>query len=193
MNKSESKYYNTAVKMDEAFLELLNIKEFEYITVKEICEKAKVNRSTFYLHYETVNDLLLETEEYINGKFLSYFIGTEAEKVEVNSLDDKDLNFIKPKYLVPWLNFIKDNKRLFKTVIKRFNTFDFSNTFGEISSNVITPVLERLIPEKEDRRYILAFSVEGIMAVVKEWLRNDCDKDVLYVSSLIIRCFNNNV
>ena len=47
LNKSESKYFNTAVRMDKAFLELLGTKSFEYITVKEICEKAGVNRSTF--------------------------------------------------------------------------------------------------------------------------------------------------
>ena len=40
MNKSESKYYNTALLMDEALLLILEKKEYEYITVKEICEKA---------------------------------------------------------------------------------------------------------------------------------------------------------
>ena len=57
MNKSESKYFATAARMDEAFLELIEKKDFAYITVKEICEKAGVNRSTFYLHYETVSDV----------------------------------------------------------------------------------------------------------------------------------------
>ena len=40
MNKSESKYFNTAKKMDDALIALLETKPFEYITVKEICEKA---------------------------------------------------------------------------------------------------------------------------------------------------------
>lgn len=61
MNKNESKYFNTALKMDKAFLEILEGKDFAYITVKEICEKAGVNRSTFYLHYETIVDLLDES------------------------------------------------------------------------------------------------------------------------------------
>ena len=61
MNKSESKYFNTATKMDLALISLLKKKPFEYITVSEICETAGVNRSTFYLHYETVSDLLDET------------------------------------------------------------------------------------------------------------------------------------
>ena len=51
MNKSESKYFNTATKMDLALISLLKKKSFDYITVSEICETAGVNRSTFYLHY----------------------------------------------------------------------------------------------------------------------------------------------
>ena len=65
MNKSESKYYNTACLMDQALLLLLEKKDFDYITVKEICEKAGVNRSTFYLHYETIDDLLMESIDYL--------------------------------------------------------------------------------------------------------------------------------
>ena len=50
MNKSESKYYYTALRMDEALISLLEKKDLEYITVKETCHQAGVNRSTFYLH-----------------------------------------------------------------------------------------------------------------------------------------------
>ena len=39
---------------------VLEEKELEYITVKEICQRAGVNRSTFYLHYETIADLVNE-------------------------------------------------------------------------------------------------------------------------------------
>ena len=40
MNRSESKYFNTAERMDRALLELLELleeKELTYITVKELC------------------------------------------------------------------------------------------------------------------------------------------------------------
>lgn len=42
MNKSESKYYHTALRMDEALIALLEKKDLEYITVKEICHQAGV-------------------------------------------------------------------------------------------------------------------------------------------------------
>ena len=73
MNKSESKYFNTARLMDEALLILLEKKDIEEITVKEICEKAGVNRSTFYLHYDTIDDLFQETIERLNNDFYSSF------------------------------------------------------------------------------------------------------------------------
>ena len=40
LNKSESKYYNTACLMDEALILLLEKKEYSFITIKEICEKT---------------------------------------------------------------------------------------------------------------------------------------------------------
>ncbi len=61
MNKQESKYQYTASLMDEAFLFLPEQKDYDAITVKEVCRKAGVNPSIFHLHYETMNDLLEET------------------------------------------------------------------------------------------------------------------------------------
>ena len=61
----------TSSLMVEALLLLLEKKEYDFITVKEICEKAGVNRSTFYMHYDTKDDLLVETMKYINARLLS--------------------------------------------------------------------------------------------------------------------------
>ena len=71
MNRSESRYFATAARMDEAFLTLLAKKDFEYITIKEICEVAGGNRSTFYLHYETMSDLFSESVGRMNEQFLA--------------------------------------------------------------------------------------------------------------------------
>jgi AcrR family transcriptional regulator len=73
MNKNESRYQSTAILFDEALINLLEHKDIDYITIKEICDKAGVNRSTFYLHYENISDLINECMEYVNQKFLSKF------------------------------------------------------------------------------------------------------------------------
>ncbi|MBE6004695.1 MAG: TetR/AcrR family transcriptional regulator [Lachnospiraceae bacterium] len=79
MNKNESKYFKSAEKMHTALLTLLDSKDFELISVKEICETAGVNRSTFYLHYDNVNDLLHETVEAVYKDFFGRF-GAEGPR-----------------------------------------------------------------------------------------------------------------
>ncbi len=69
MNKSQSKYYNTACLMNEALIALLEKRKITSISRSRRFVKGRgVNRSTFYLHYETIDDLLLETIEYIMGQ-----------------------------------------------------------------------------------------------------------------------------
>ena len=77
MNKQESKYQKTALLMDEALLLLLENKDYDRITVKELCEKAGVNRTTFYLHYESMNDLLEETVAMINKIYTGSLSGID--------------------------------------------------------------------------------------------------------------------
>lgn len=44
------------------FIELRSKKELERITVKELCEKAQINKSTFYTHYHDIYDLSEQLE-----------------------------------------------------------------------------------------------------------------------------------
>lgn len=55
--------------LHEALLQLLKKKPLNKITVQELCKKAGVNRTTFYNHYETPDDILRE----IVGQFAASF------------------------------------------------------------------------------------------------------------------------
>ncbi len=188
MNKSESKYFNTAIKMNEAFLLLLEKKELEYITVKEICSVSGVNRSTFYLHYETIDDLLVETSEYINTKFSSYFKHIDFDFQKIALEPKENLILITPEFLSPWLNFIKDNKRLFSTIISRFDSLRLGKSQTSMMNDVIFPILERFEISDENKSYIMAFYFEGIKAIIKEWIKHDCKKDIAEIEKMIINC-----
>ena len=188
MNKSESKYFNTAAKMDEALISLLEKKDFEYITVKEICVLAGVNRSTFYLHYETTRDLLIEALEYINVQFLGYFTTdaeTTIEKIKSGKLEE--LIFITPRYLTPYLEFIKDHKRLFAAALTRPEAFHSYASFEKMFEYLFNPIMERFRIPKEERSYMLAFYIKGIMGIVTEWLRKDCAESVEVIIGFIIK------
>lgn len=191
MNRSESKYFHTAVCMDEAFLSILGKKDFAFITVKEICERAGVNRSTFYLHYETLNDLLNESVQYMYDQFLSYMKDNFVEEELVTRLRDcpaSELYFITPKYLTPYLSYIEQHKRLFRTAMENAAVLQLEETYGKMFRHVFNPILERCQVPNQDRPYIMAFYIQGLMAIVTEWLKGDCADPIDYVIAVIQRC-----
>lgn len=189
MNKSESKYFNTALRMDEALLALLEEKDLEYITVKEICHQAGVNRSTFYLHYETIADLVSETLEMINQRFLSYFPQQEEEILgNMGSLAREDLVLVTREYLLPYLRFIRDNKKVYRAAFRNPRSMQAHTRYGELKQHILGPILERFEVPSTHRPYYMAYYVEGIIAIVKEWLRQDCADEVEMIADIIESC-----
>ncbi|MBR5825944.1 MAG: TetR/AcrR family transcriptional regulator [Clostridia bacterium] len=189
MNKSESKYFNTALKFDNALLSLLEKKPFEYITIREICEEAGVNRSTFYLHYENTCDLLEEATRYIIDKFISYF-PSDLQLITSNftKCDITELNFITEDYLTPYLSFIRDNKRTFRAILSQPSTFKFDLFFEKLFEDIFAPVMNRFRYPDSEQKYVLMFYLSGLHAVMLEWLKNDCSKSIPEVTEIIRSC-----
>ncbi len=189
MNKSESKYFKTAKKMDKALISLLEEKSFEYITISEICKKANVNRSTFYLHYENTIDLLNETARFVLDVFMTYFDDERksiSKKLAEGSLDE--LNFISDEYLHPYLSYIKDNKTVFSTALLHSVSFGFNEIFQKLYENIFDPILEIYNYPPHNRKYAMLFYLSGITAIVTEWLKDGCKKTIEEVSRIIYGC-----
>lgn len=192
MNKAESKYFNTARLMDEALLILLEKKDIEYITIKEICNKAGVNRSTFYLHYENIYDLLAETIEMLNKNFmLSFDNNTIVSKIKDANLSD--LILITPEYLRPYLLFVKENKRAFKLINKKPNLFNVDKTFQKMYREVFEPILNEFDIPKNKNIYIFEFFTNGVVSVIMKWVKLNCVDDIDEIIDLLSECIKKNI
>lgn len=195
MNRSESKYFATAVKMDEAFLSILEKKDFAYITVKEICEAAKVNRSTFYLHYETIGDLLAESVEHMNKQFLTYMQrdgDKESFVAQVHNCPIEELYLITPEYLMLYLSYIKEHQRMFRTVLDNAAALRLGNSYAGLMKYVLVPIMDRYEVAEKDRTYIMTFYIHGLMAIITEWLQNDCNDSIEHIIAVMQRCVRNH-
>ena len=189
MNRSESKYFATAARMDEAFLKILEKKDFAYITVKEICETAGVNRSTFYLHYETMADLLAECAAYMNERFISYMEqDVETFVAKLHDCPMEELYLITPEYLTPYLRYIKENQRLFRTGLENAATLRMEDSYAGLFRHVITPILDRYGVPQQDRPYLMAFYMQGLMAIISEWLKDDCRDSIEHITAVMQKC-----
>lgn len=191
MNKSESKYFYTASLMDQALLLLLEKKPFEYITVKEVCEKAGVNRSTFYLHYDSMADLVSECLHHATQKMLEKFAQeSQVDQIDFQLCPVEELNLITPKYLKPYLEFVRENKKLFRAVISQPMVFRVDQIFSEMYHGIFSPIFKRYHLQDWEKKYRISFYMNGIWAILKEWLRADCSDEIEKIMQLVISCVN---
>lgn len=189
MNKSESKYFNTALLMNQALIKLLEEKDIEYISVKEICERAGVNRSTFYLHYETISDLLEETTEYVLRQFLSYFDRTPKQFLNnIETVPLSELVFVGDAYLKPYLKFVYNNRSVFKAAINNPISMKSHKRYIGIKEYILEPIMKRFQIPEDMQNYWIAYYMSGVWAIIQEWISRDCKESIEQITTIIESC-----
>ena len=184
MNKNESKYFYTATLMNLALLELLEKKDIEFITITEITQKAGVSRSTFYLHYDNIDDLLEETIEYINKEFLSSF--SAKAKPKLNSKESAFL--ITDNQLIPFLDFCKKNKRILKLVHRKPNLFQNEKAYKKMYDTIFYPAISQFLTNETQKIYNLEFFTQGVSGIIRKWMDLDCKTAIDELVVIIKNC-----
>lgn len=160
------------------------------ISIMDICKKAGVNRSTFYAHYNNTYDLLRETHQGLINNFMNEC--TFEESVDISDLqkvNKDDLNFITPKYLLPYLNYIRNHKRLFKIYADNAYVFESNEMDNYLTEKLFIPIYAKHgVTDKRLVYYMQKYYLKGIDAVVNEWVRNDCEDDIYFICEIIIYC-----
>lgn len=186
MNKFESKYFNTSIVMDEALISLLETKEYDFISIKELCDKAGVNRSTFYLHYEKMDDLLEETIKYIQKSFVQQFDTTQLSKQSLSELSLSDKMFIKKEYLEPFLTFFKENRKVLRLYKKMPYIFNTEKTYLSLQKQLLLDILKDFGVSEEIRKYYISFYIHGFFSIIYSWIDNDCAESIEEMMQIII-------
>ena len=92
-------------KIEKIFVQLLQEKELNKISVTEICEKANINRSTFYTNYLDVYDLADKVAEELEHEVFLLYQDERMNKYNSN-------NFLK------LFKHIKENQIFYRTYFK---------------------------------------------------------------------------
>lgn len=181
MNKHETKYQNTARKMNLALIGLMENKPFESITIKELCEKANVNRSTFYSHYQNLNDLLEEIRSYIIRLFIEEMSNQEYTLDDYRTLPDE--------FLVPYLKVFSDNRNIFLISDFHPSAHRFSADHMKMFEQIAIPTCQAIgITDRNAVSYLTNFYNTGCHSIIMQWLKGGCKEEVSYVCDLIRFC-----
>lgn len=163
--------------LKRALIELMKEKNINDITVKALCEKADVNRSTFYKHYVTVTELY---EDMIGDVTESFRYITECAAKE-GSLD-------KANYIESILNYAEANRDLFLVILSEKGNVGF----GEFLIKNTDSVLDGF-EVSELTKYCIYFVVSGMSSVIWKWLNKEERMPAHSVAVLVNSLLNHGI
>ncbi|RKQ34032.1 TetR-like C-terminal domain-containing protein [Oceanobacillus halophilus] len=166
--------------LKDSLMKLLKEKPISSITVKEICQLADINRSTFYSHYSDQFDLLARMEEEIiedmNEYLSQYNFAKEEESLQMT---EKMLEYIVSKSDVCQTLLNENGDTTFpKRVMIVAQRFLIENWVDENSLN------------EDVSEYLSTFIISGSIHVIKSWLDNGMDKSPKELAKMIINLTN---
>lgn len=172
--KVNLKVINTKKKLSRSLISLLTSKSITEIDVSELCEKAGINRTTFYKHYASLYHLLDELIVHFFKKIETLFL----------SLSSGENTTSKVAYL---LKYLKQNRE-FVTIIMNNNSFS-SISERLIQLNFICNLINTNIQYRKiayvNEDYYVDFIISGWIAAIRRWVNEDCNLDVNTLARLL--------
>ena len=139
---------------------LLETKSIDDITVKELTERADVNRSTFYFYYKDINDMIMQIQNDIFEVFYETVIAPQASFVTVEDFTE---------YLLRFFLFCKENESICKFVVSN----DPNNSLAKkIKTSLLEyiPDSHKVFPAEDPKRYLTCFAVSAMWETVIQWM-----------------------
>ena len=156
MNTPNNKRRRESVdRIEKVFLNLIQKNNLDEINVSDICNKAEINRTTFYANYDDIHALADSIKLKLENDMKNIVYNDELTK-GYNSNDYLKL-----------FRYIKDNQIFFKTYFK----------LGYDNEYKIFIYDQRLALEHFDNRFIeyhMEFFRAGLNKIIKMWLDNGC-------------------
>ena len=174
--KNNSRYKASSEKIETAFLSLILNHKYEEITISQICKEANINRSTFYCHYDDINDLIIKIENKFAKGMASIFAYGERRTHEA---------------FVEMFTFVKENKYFYKAFLNiPYATLAETNT----KIDILKHIGDSTNIEKSNKMgifYRASFFGAGIKEMCRLWLEFDCNESPEEMASLLLEEYKN--
>jgi len=165
--KVDRRVIKTRRQLKKGLAALMKEKSVNQITVKELVEEVDINRSTFYLHFKDIQDLLREIEENMEAQ-----IKRAIEEHPIVSGNENAFYFIEDMFRV-----LDEEREISKALIGPNGDMGFIHRIERIIKENSRETLEKMFQgKKEDLKYFYAFCLSGCLGLVKVWLNEGEEK-----------------
>ena len=174
--KNNKRYKLSSDKIETSFLSLILNHKYEDITISQICDHANINRSTFYTHYDDINDLIIKIEnKFAKGMASIFNFGlrqTHEAFIEMFSFVKNNYYFYKAFLSIPYTTIAETNTK--------------SNILANIKQNDTTPYSNDI-----NLIYRATFFGAGIKEICRMWLERDCKETPEQMAELLYEEYSN--
>lgn len=162
MENLDNRVRYTKMVLQQALLKILQTKHIDKVTIKELCQEAKVNRGTFYLHYSTPNDLLIEIEQQYIAENMAYFSPYFNQGYETSQLAGMFTSILK-------------NKELCRIIMGKNGNPRFVERIQQMIRDGVLDGWCKEFPKynREDLDYVFDFIFTGSMRLILNWIEDD--------------------
>ena len=174
--KTDRRVIKTKHAIFKAFVELLNEKDINQITITDIAKRANINRKTFYNYYSDVNGVMEEIQSLVVAAFIKN-IGT----IEFTNMADF-LTEIFIKFTETVNKDLEFFNLLFKTNNRSFLIVKIVEALKEYVQKRIEESNELDIPRFE---VVSNFYLSGVLSVYMNWFMNNYDQSIEEISALL--------
>lgn len=177
MNRKKNKHYlETEQKIQTTLLDLA--KEKKTPTVAEICRRCQINRTTFYLHYVDILDLMAKIQENIFQQFTSSVINSHQEITLMSHIS----------YLL-FAEHVKENKDFYRFYFSINTTFPLKDGFENMWDSIIVPYFKKhSIHNEEIMRLRFVCFQAAFTITLRNWVNDDCRISCEEVAQILTEC-----
>jgi len=178
LQKQESqRVTETKERIKEAFFDLYQEKKIERISIKEITEKARLNRGTFYVYYKDIYDLLEKAEDDLMDELIGKLKGVVAKVIR-----DEDI-----QAFLPPPEFYQKNKKFLRSLLGPNGDPRFVHKMKAFVKNTLLELLKKEnIPVVENMDYILEYITSAQLGIISYWMvEKDMDIPVSEIGAMI--------
>lgn len=164
----------------ESVLELMEEKPLNKITIKDICENADVNRTTFYKYYGDQFALVKEAEDEVLGKMGEFLknLNTDSEKISL---------------LETFLVYIKNNGYAYHILLNNSSDASFSYRLMHVALDKLMADKYYLGTKEEEKKYVYNLIVMGAINTIDLWINNNFDITVGDLAKLMYNFIDNGI
>ena len=175
--KLDRKTRYTRMVLQDSLVELMREKPINKITIKELCEKADINRTTFYAHYTDQYDLLRKIEDEALSWAKDVFntiIGKASNENEIL----KGLEVI--------CQYFVDNSKHLQVLMSEQGDIDFQKQVFTTAYQLcgIQPSAGQN-GDTDIKELSFIFAVNGSVGLIQHWLKNGLNQSAKEIAQII--------